>query len=73
MKRTLWGVLITAAIWALLIGAYAGIEVVRGHVPFAMFRWEQGGWFLSLSILAVLAMGGAIGLASDRIQKRIGR
>lgn len=73
MKRTLLGVLITGAIWAGLIGAYAGIEAVRGHVPFEMFQWELGGKFLVLSILSVLALGGSIGLASDRIQRRMGR
>lgn len=73
MKRTMLGLGVTAAIWAALIGAYAGIELVRGHVPFAMLQWEVGGKFITIVILMVLALGGGIGFASDRIQRRMGR
>ena len=73
MKRTMLGLGVTAGIWAALVGAYALIELVRGHVPFAMLQWEVGGKFITIVVLLVLALGGGIGFASDRIQRRMGR
>lgn len=73
MKGTLIGLGITALIWAALVGAYAAIELVRGHVPFAMLQWELGGKFLTITVLFVLALGGAVGFASDRIRRQQGR
>jgi hypothetical protein len=70
MKRMLQGLAVTALIWAALIGAYAGIELVRGHQPFAMVQWELGGKYLTIVILFVLGLGAAIGYASDQIQRR---
>jgi hypothetical protein len=68
MRGAVKGLLITAGIWVFLVLAYMGIEKVRGHVPFAMFTWEPGGKYITITIALVLALGAAIGLASDRIQ-----
>lgn len=73
MKRTLMGLGITALIWVPLIGAYAVIEWLRGNVPFAGMEWDVGGMFVTFTILLVLALGAAIGYASDRIQRKMGR
>lgn len=73
MKGTLVGLGVTALIWAGLIGAYAGIELVRGNVPFAMLHWDVGGKFVTIVVLCVLGLGAAIGFASDRIRQKMGR
>jgi apolipoprotein N-acyltransferase len=73
VKRTLLGLGITALIWVPLIGAYAVIEWLRGNVPFAGMEWDVGGMFVTFTILLVLALGAAIGYASDRIQRKMGR
>lgn len=73
MRRALWGVLITGGIWVFLLLAYVAIEAVRGHAPTAMFAWEPGGKYVTITVLLVLGLGGAVGLASDRIQSRGGR
>jgi hypothetical protein len=73
MRGATKGFLITAGIWVLLLLAYAGIETVRGHAPFAMFTWNPGGKFVTATVLLVLALGTAVGVASDRIQSRSGR
>jgi apolipoprotein N-acyltransferase len=73
VKRTLMGLGITALIWVPLIGAYAVIEWLRGNVPFAGMEWDVGGMFVTFTILLVLALGAAIGYASDRIQRKMGR
>lgn len=70
MNRTMLGFLLTAIAWIILIGMYALIEWVRGHVPFAMLRWEIGGKFITLVIISVLLLGTAVGYASDQIQKQ---
>ncbi len=72
MSGTVRGFLITAALWAALIGAYAVIELVRGHVPFAMLQWNVGGKFITLTVLSVLALGTLIGYVSDQMQHRNG-
>lgn len=68
MRGALKGLGITAGVWLLLLLAFIGIELVRGNAPFAMFAWEPGGKFVTFTIGIVLALGAAIGLASDRIQ-----
>lgn len=68
MRGAVKGFLITAGIWVLLLGAYSGIEMVRGHQPFAMFAWEPGGKYVTITIALVLALGMGIGQASDRIR-----
>lgn len=73
MRGAVKGLLITGALWVFLALAYAGIEAVRGHAPFAMFAWEPGGKFVTFTILLVMGLGAAIGLASDRIQARMHR
>lgn len=73
MSRTLLGFLITAGLWILLVAAYSGIELARGHVPFALLRWEVGGKFIFIVVVVVLALGTLVGYASDRIQQRQGR
>lgn len=73
MRKALLGVLITAGLWVFLLLAYVGIEAVRGHSPTAMFVWEPGGKYVTFTMLLVLGLGGAVGLASDRIQSRKGR
>lgn len=73
MRGTLVGVLLTAFVWGALVGMYALIEFVRGNVPFAMLHWDMGGKYLTITILFVLALGGAIGFASDRMRRRVGR
>lgn len=73
MRGTVWGFLITLSLWGALVAAYAIIELVRGHVPFAMLQWDLGGKFLTITILLVLALGAGIGFASDRIRSRADR
>lgn len=73
VKRTLLGLGITALMWVPLVGAYAVIEWIRGNVPFAMMEWDVGGKYVTITILFVLALGAAIGFASDRIQRKLGR
>jgi apolipoprotein N-acyltransferase len=69
MKGTLVGLLLTAAMWIVLVGLYAGIEWVRGHQPFAMFQWHIGGKFVASTVLLVLGLGAVIGYTSDRIRR----
>lgn len=73
MRRTMWGILITAGLWVFLMLAYVGIEAVRGNAPFAMFTWEPGGKFVTFTITLVMMLGAGVGYASDRIQSRSGR
>lgn len=73
MRRTLLGLGITAAIWAALVTAYALIELVRGHMPFAMLHWDVGGKFVTIVVVMVLALGAGVGFASDQIQRKMGR
>lgn len=73
MRGAAKGFLITAGIWVLLLLAFMGIETVRGHGPVAMFTWEPGGKYVTITVLLVLGLGTAIGLASERIQSRTGR
>lgn len=73
MSGTIRGFLLTLGAWVLLVGNYAVIEAVRGHRPFAMLQWENGGKYLLLTVLAVLALGTGIGYASDRIGRRANR
>jgi|GEM_PF-1800401 len=73
MSGMVKGFLITLALWAGLVGAYAGIELVRGNTPFAMLHWDVGGKFVTIVILLVLALGTAVGYASDRIQRETKR
>lgn len=73
MRGAIKGFLITAGLWGLLSLAYVGIELVRGHAPFAMFTWEPGGKFITITVGIVLALGAGVGLASDRIQSRADR
>lgn len=70
MSGAVRGFLITAGLWAALIAMYSIIEVLRGHLPFAMLQWEVGGKFITLVISAVLALGTGVGIASDRIARR---
>ncbi len=70
MKYTIRGFLVTAAIWAGLIAAYSGIELYRGHVPFEMMKWEIGGRFVTIVFTIVMALGTAVGFASDRLQRQ---
>lgn len=72
MKGTFVGLGITSLIWAALVGAYAGIELVRGHRPFEMLHWEVGGKFVTIVVLLVLFLGGLIGYTSDRIRRTRG-
>jgi Na+(H+)/acetate symporter ActP len=72
MKGTLLGLGVTSLIWAALVGAYAAIELVRGHRPFEMLQWEVGGKFVTIVILLVLFLGGMIGYTSDRIRRTRG-
>ena len=72
MKRTMLGLGVTAGIWAALVGAYALIELVRGHVPFAMLQWEVGGKFVTIVVFMVLFLGGLIGYTSDRMRRTRG-
>lgn len=73
MKRTVRGFLITAALWLALVCMYSIIELVRGHVPFAMLQWDVGGKFILFTVLLVLGLGTGVGYASDRIQARMHR
>lgn len=72
MKGTLIGLGVTALIWAALVGAYAGIELVRGNMPFEMLQWEVGGKFVTIVVLLVLFLGGLIGYTSDRMRRTRG-
>ncbi len=73
MRGALIGFLTTAGLWVALILAFVGIELFRGHAPFAMFVWEPGGKFVTFTMLLVLALGTGVGLASDRIRSRSGQ
>lgn len=70
MSGTLRAFLITAAIWVALVAAYSAIELVRGHMPFAMLEWNAGGKFITLTVLSVMALGTAVGYAGDQIRRR---
>ncbi|HYF91298.1 MAG TPA: hypothetical protein VD969_03525 [Symbiobacteriaceae bacterium] len=72
MRGTLIGLGLTALIWAALVGAYAAIELVRGHRPFAMLQWDVGGKFILIVVLLVLGLGALIGFTSDRMRRRQG-
>ena len=71
MKNTVKGFLLTAAAWVVFTCMYSIIELLRGHLPFEMLKWSVGGKFLTITILFVLALGTAVGYASDRIQERM--
>ena len=73
MRGGMKGFLITAGLWAFLLLAYMGIEIVRGHSPLAMFAWNPGGRYVTITITAVLALGTGLGIASDRVRSRMGR
>lgn len=73
MRGGMKGFLVTGALWVFLLLAYMGIELVRGHSPFAMFTWEPGGKYVTLTVLSVLALGTGVGVASDRVRMRMGR
>ncbi|MFZ5816446.1 MAG: hypothetical protein ACOY93_14285 [Bacillota bacterium] len=68
MRGAIKGFLVTAVIWVFLLLAYVGIEAVRGN-GLKMFTWEPGGKYVTITVALVLALGTAVGLASDRIQK----
>jgi uncharacterized membrane protein len=71
MKGTMKGFLMTAGAWVVIVSMYSIIELIMGDVPFAMLKWSVGGKFVTLTILFVMALGTAIGYASDRIQERM--
>lgn len=73
MNGSVKGFLWTALGWALLIGAYAGIELVRGNMPFVLLEWNKGGKFITIVVVSVLAIGTAVGYAGDQIRKQQGR
>jgi len=73
MRGAVIGFLVTAGLWVFLVLAFVGIELFRGHAPFAMFTWEPGGKFVTFTVLLVLALGTGIGLASERIRARSGQ
>lgn len=70
MKHTLRAFLITGGLLAALVAAYALIEFLRGHVPFAYIEWALGGKFLTITFAVILAIGTLVGYASDVIQAR---
>lgn len=72
MRGAITGLLLTGALWGLLLLAYVGIELVRGHAPFAMFTWDPAGRYITITIAVVLALGAGVGLASERVQSRRG-
>ena len=70
MRRSLLGLLITAAVWVALLGISLVLELALGKNPFGMERAPSGGRFLLIVIGFVLALGTAIGYASERIRHR---
>jgi len=73
MKGTVLGFVLTLGAWAVFAAMYSLIELARGHVPFEMFRWEAGGKFVAITVVVILAIGTAVGYASDRIRAKQGR
>lgn len=67
------GFVITLALWVALLGANSLVEMARGHHPFAMFQWNMGGKFVTIVMIVVLALGTAVGMASDSVRRRMGR
>jgi hypothetical protein len=72
MRYTLLGLLYTAVIWIALLGANAVVEMFRGNPAFGFMQWGIGGRFVLFTFLFVFFLGGLVGFASDRIQKRRG-
>src|SRR2546428_12325339 len=74
MKNWLKGLLLTGSVWVALIVMYLGIEFIMGDRPFAAFQtWGPSARFITFTVVAVLAIGAAVGYASDVVQARIQR
>lgn len=73
MRGALVGIGITAAIFAALIGANVVVELAMGHPPFGMLNWSVSGKLVTFSGLFTLALGAAVGYASDYVRRREGR
>lgn len=71
MRGGMKGFLITAALWLFLLLSYMGLELARGHDPLAMFTWNPGGRYVTITIALVLALGAGLGAASDRVRERV--
>jgi hypothetical protein len=70
VRNTIKGFAMTAGLTMLLVLSYVLIELARGNVPFAMLQWNVGGKFVTITFTAILALGTALGYASDQLQKR---
>ncbi len=71
MRGGLLGFLITLAGWVLLALVFMGIELLRGQSPAAMFAWNPGGRYIAITVACVLALGAGIGVASDRMRRKV--
>ncbi|MFZ5825057.1 MAG: hypothetical protein ACOY94_12070 [Bacillota bacterium] len=67
MRKSLLGLLITTAIWLAMAAIYSLTELLRGGRPFTDLQWNVGWKFFLVVVVLVLALGTAIGHASDRI------
>lgn len=70
VRKSLLGFAVTAGIWVALIALDLLIELVRGNQPWNMLQGHPGGRYLLIVIGFVLALGTAIGYASDRIRHK---
>jgi hypothetical protein len=72
MATWLKGLLLTAAVWGALIVMYLIIEFLMGDRPFAAFEtWGPSARFITFTVTGVLALGAAVGYASDKVRARI--
>lgn len=64
------GFLITLGIWVFLTLTHMTIEWIGGRSPLAMFAREPRARYIAITVAVVLALGTAIGVASDRVRRR---